>query len=33
VAQSRHATVSLQNRTNNHHQAFNAREELLNDVL
>ncbi|CAM4984140.1 unnamed protein product [Rotaria socialis] len=34
VAQSRHATVSLQNHTSNHHhQAVNVCEESLNDVL
>ncbi|CAF1268741.1 unnamed protein product [Rotaria magnacalcarata] len=33
IAQSRQATVPTQNRTNNHQQAVNAREELLNDLL
>ncbi|CAF3548043.1 unnamed protein product [Rotaria socialis] len=33
VTQPRQATVPPQNRTNNHHQTANAREELLNDLL
>ncbi|CAF2065656.1 unnamed protein product [Rotaria magnacalcarata] len=33
IAQSRQATVPTQNRTNNHQQTVNVREELLNDLL